>query len=279
MSGDFYPRTRKARAPTVSASQQKPEAGFEPWERGAPHDEGSFPPVAEFGLRGGDPEDVMDDGDPRALERHRALMSPGAKMRRAKFAKYVGIAMAASVALCAAAVVKVALFSGTDSMPLRAAASGGSLHESAAPVASASPGSALQALRPEVPPAGPASAAPVAVRPTAASASSAAIEPAPSASAAAAEPAPKAVAAPAAGAAKERESSRFALERGDLGAAVSAGERSVALDPTDGEAWLVLGAAYQARGDVGEAKRCYRACVERGTRGPKSECRAMAQGP
>jgi hypothetical protein len=262
----------------VSASQQKPEAGFEPWERGSLPDEGSFPPVAEFGLRGGDPEDLMDDGDPRDLERHRALMSPGAKMRRAKFAKYVGIAMAASVALCAAAVVKVALFSGADSMPPRVVALGGPAHESPAPMASAAPGpSALQAQRPEVPSAGPTSAAPAAVPPTAASASSVAIEPAPSASAA--EPAPKAVVAPAAGATKERESSRFALERGDLGAAVSAGERSVALDPTDGEAWLVLGAAYQARGDVGEAKRCYRACVERGTRGPKSECRAMAQGP
>jgi Flp pilus assembly protein TadD len=107
------------------------------------------------------------------------------------------------------------------------------------------------------------------------------VAPQPSSSAivvAPASAAPALAAAPAAGAAKEREASRFALERGDLGTAVAAGERSVALDPSDGEAWLVLGAAYQARGELAQAKRCYRLCVEQGTRGPKAECRAMAQG-
>jgi Flp pilus assembly protein TadD len=60
-----------------------------------------------------------------------------------------------------------------------------------------------------------------------------------------------------------------------LGAAIEAGERSVQLDPTDGEAWLILGAAYQTKGDAKEARRCYKSCVEQGKRGPRNECAAM----
>jgi cytochrome c-type biogenesis protein CcmH/NrfG len=57
--------------------------------------------------------------------------------------------------------------------------------------------------------------------------------------------------------------------------AIAAGERSVALDPTDGEAWLILGAAYQDRGNMADARRAYMACTKEGTRGPIGECRAM----
>jgi Flp pilus assembly protein TadD len=49
----------------------------------------------------------------------------------------------------------------------------------------------------------------------------------------------------------------------------------VALDPTDGEAWLILGAAYQEKGDMKNARRSYKACLEQGKRGPKYECAAM----
>ena len=48
-----------------------------------------------------------------------------------------------------------------------------------------------------------------------------------------------------------------------------------ALDPTDGEAWLILGAAYQEKGDMKNARRSYKACLEQGKRGPKYECAAM----
>jgi Flp pilus assembly protein TadD len=65
-----------------------------------------------------------------------------------------------------------------------------------------------------------------------------------------------------------------ALERGRVAVAIAAGERSVALDPGDGEAWLILGAAYQQKGSTADARRCYRACVE-AERGPKGECAAM----
>jgi len=57
--------------------------------------------------------------------------------------------------------------------------------------------------------------------------------------------------------------------------AVDAGEKSVALDPTDGEAWLMLGAAYQSMGKTAEARRSFSSCVAEGKKGPIGECRAM----
>jgi hypothetical protein len=83
------------------------------------------------------------------------------------------------------------------------------------------------------------------------------------------------VAADPAQAQKQKDTARIALERGKVADSIEAGEKSVELDPTDGEAWLILGAAYQQRGDAKNARRCYKACMERGTRGPRSECAAM----
>ncbi len=74
---------------------------------------------------------------------------------------------------------------------------------------------------------------------------------------------------------QEKQAAKAALEGGANGAAVAAGERSVALDPSDGEAWLVLGAAYQALGNGGQAKRAYNACINQGKKGPIDECRQM----
>jgi Flp pilus assembly protein TadD len=76
-------------------------------------------------------------------------------------------------------------------------------------------------------------------------------------------------------ASRARETARAALERGALKEAISAGERSVALDGTDGESWLILGAAYQQGGDLASARRSYRACIDQGRRGPRSECAQM----
>lgn len=78
-----------------------------------------------------------------------------------------------------------------------------------------------------------------------------------------------------ASASKEKEHARSALERSSLVESIGAGERSVGLDPSDAEAWLILGAAYQARGDTRNASRCFKACTERSTHGPKGECAAM----
>lgn len=76
-------------------------------------------------------------------------------------------------------------------------------------------------------------------------------------------------------ASKERNHAKNALESGRLKEAVTAGERSVSLDPTDADAWLYLGAAYQELGDQGNANRCYRACLAQGTHGNKGECSMM----
>lgn len=257
----------------MSAGSEKQGTGFaEPLVSAVEPDAGSFPPVSEFGLRGVDTDlSVIDDSDdPRALERHRALMSPAAKKRRARFAKYVAGAVGFSLVLCAAAVVKTVL-------PVTSAESVTTAFAAPAATASVDIGISApeRAAHPDAPPIASASAAPE--RP----ASAAAADPRPVASAVVAPPqnaTPLTTVAAAAGALKQRESSRFALERGDLGTAVAAGERSVALDPTDGEAWLILGASYQAGGELGQAKRCYRACVAQARRGPRAECQAMSQG-
>lgn len=72
-----------------------------------------------------------------------------------------------------------------------------------------------------------------------------------------------------------REVSRSALERGRIKESLDAGESSVALEPADAEAWLVLGAAYQQAGNAVDARRCFRACVDKGKRGPREECASM----
>jgi hypothetical protein len=79
----------------------------------------------------------------------------------------------------------------------------------------------------------------------------------------------------AAGAAAAKREAQHALELGRLKTSVEAGERSVALDPTDAEAWLILGAAYQERGRYKDARRCFTSCSTLATRGPRSECRAL----
>ena len=76
---------------------------------------------------------------------------------------------------------------------------------------------------------------------------------------------------------RRRTPRQAALERGKNAEAIEAGERSVALDPTDGEAWLILGAAYQAKGDMKNARRSYKACLEQGKRGPEGRVRARCR--
>jgi cytochrome c-type biogenesis protein CcmH/NrfG len=74
---------------------------------------------------------------------------------------------------------------------------------------------------------------------------------------------------------KSKQDSQQALDRGDVAKAISAGELSVSADAEDGESWLILGAAYQQKGDNQNARRCFAACLKEGKRGPKGECAAM----
>ena len=66
-----------------------------------------------------------------------------------------------------------------------------------------------------------------------------------------------------------------ALDSGKLAQAIENGEASVAADPTDGEAWLLLGAAYDQKGRAADARTAYQSCVQKGKRGPVGECAAL----
>ena len=77
------------------------------------------------------------------------------------------------------------------------------------------------------------------------------------------------------GATDAKRASQRALDRGHLKASIEAGERSVALDPADADAWLILGAAYEAKGAYAEARRCFKSCSTVAKRGARGECRAL----
>jgi hypothetical protein len=72
-----------------------------------------------------------------------------------------------------------------------------------------------------------------------------------------------------------KHASQVALEKGRTADAIEAGERSVALDPGDAEAWLILGAAYDQRGTYAKGRACFQSCVDLATRGPRGECAAL----
>ncbi len=80
---------------------------------------------------------------------------------------------------------------------------------------------------------------------------------------------------PAKSAKEEKETARVALERGKRKDAIEAAQRSVDLDPTDAEAWLLLGSAQQDSGHMKEAHESFVACTKQATVGPVAECRMM----
>ena len=86
--------------------------------------------------------------------------------------------------------------------------------------------------------------------------------------------APEAALAPVAARAA-REDARRALDRGAAAAAITAGTQSVELDPTDADAWLILGAAYQLAGKGAEARSAFYSCSKLAKRGDVGECRAL----
>ncbi len=66
-----------------------------------------------------------------------------------------------------------------------------------------------------------------------------------------------------------------ALEAHRVDAAIDAATAATNLDPADGEAWLMLGAAYQDRGKLALAVDAYRTCKAQGRSDPRGECGAM----
>jgi tetratricopeptide (TPR) repeat protein len=218
------------------------------------------------------PADELEDDDEA---KERALReTPEVRARVARARRIVsGLVAAAAVLLVGGVGAKLLEGKGNAAVP--------STHAAAAPVAvtEAKPAEPAQVEAPKpVEAAKPVEAPkPVAEAPKPAEA--------PAAEPVKAEPAkaePTAAAAPAASsdaptktALEEKKEAQRLLDRGKSKDAIAAGERSVALDPADGEAWLLLGAAYQEQGKMADARRCYQACIKEGKRGPKGECAAM----
>jgi tetratricopeptide (TPR) repeat protein len=198
--------------------------------------------------------------EPELPDPRLAAIAANAALRRAHFTKYVKGAVAFAAAVCVAALAKVAIGRNDAASDVRPQA------EMVQAAAAVTLPRVEQAPAPEPPPA-PTTHGVASSEPALAPAASQAVA---SDAAAGEQPAP----APGEAAA-EMAIARVELERGRVAASIEAGERSVALDPSDGEAWLILGAAYQQKGNTADARRCYRTCVDQATRGPKGECAAM----
>ncbi len=228
-----------------------------------------------------DEDEANEERDPRMVLK----LSPAAAKRRAQFQRYVKLAVGAASVLCLAALVKVAVARNHEE-PIVGRASA-SMQVAPPPVAiPAETSHTPPRVQPvdEIPP--PPPPAETETAPTTPVATAAAVAP----EAPVAEPATTAAAAPVAtdtaaasdpaattepdpkAAAQEKHASQLALERGKAADAIEAGERSVALDPSDAEAWLILGAAYQEKGDLANARRSFKSCLTEGKRGPKWEC-------
>jgi hypothetical protein len=74
---------------------------------------------------------------------------------------------------------------------------------------------------------------------------------------------------------KAKQESQRALDLGKVALSIEAGERSVRLDASDAEAWLILGAAYMQHGGGAQARRSFTSCVQLAKRGPRNECAAL----
>lgn len=211
---------------------------------------------------GHEPDEEQWDADRKKVAKH----APHVVARREKFARYVRWAVAAAAVVCVAALARTFVMPLASSTPAATNARGGGEVVQIDP----SPNAAPEAPKPTAPTVAltAQAAAPKPVEPKPVAPNAAPIEQADA-------PKPAELRPYAKSALEEKNDSRKALERGKLDDAIAAGERSVALDTEDGEAWLILGAAYQEKGKLAEARRCYSSCMKQGKRGPRHECAAM----
>ena len=208
---------------------------------------------------------ALDDDEDEDVHPAARTMSPHAIARRAQYRKYVKAAMAICGGVIVLGLLRAATHRAGGDEPLASA----EVHRPAASASPAVPEPPAQPV-PEAPPV--ASSAP------AESAAPPAQEQPPEL--AAPPPAPSAAAeeklAPSARSlVEEKRDARRALEHARWQESIAAGERATALDPNDGEAWLLLGAAYQSAGKLADARRAFTTCVRDGKKGPIGECRAM----
>jgi DNA-binding response OmpR family regulator len=68
-----------------------------------------------------------------------------------------------------------------------------------------------------------------------------------------------------------------ALDRGDMAHAIDFARQATSADPSNAEAWLTLGAAYEASGHPASARGAYKSCVSQGKGERVAECRALLQ--
>ena len=68
-----------------------------------------------------------------------------------------------------------------------------------------------------------------------------------------------------------------ALDHGDTAQAIDLGRKATSADPSNAEAWLTLGAAYEAAGRASLARGAYQSCVSHGKGERVAECRALLQ--
>ncbi len=220
--------------------------------------------------------EAMGEGDEHRLTLPSEVREadPGAiasvpPQRRSAFLRYVGIAVALCAVLCLAALARMAYANRSEQAPpVTSTVSPAPAVVGAASAAPAVVGGASAA----------AANAPLPVEPVASAAPPAA--PAASASAVAAaevpaEPASAPPEVPTKTALEEREAARRLLERNKLADAIEAALRSTSIDPTDADAWLLLGAAYQASGKSADARAAYGTCAKEAKKGSVRECQLM----
>lgn len=239
-------------------------------------DEMSIPPAGDLSVepmadRFFSEGDLAADAEPGDEEWSEAANKASRKRlpevveRRARFAKYVRWAVGGAAVVCLAALARTAVMPRAASAPVTNA-----LAAAPAVPASPAPKAALPAVVTE-----PAKVAEPSAAPAVAPADEAKVD-APKVDVPKVDDAARpAVVTGDKTALQEKIDARRALERGKTADAIAAGERSVALDPTDGEAWLLLGAAYQEKGKNADARRAFTSCTKEGKRGPVGECRAM----
>lgn len=256
------PTSLEAMVTTVAGKSERPPAAAADLPPAAGATESSIPPAGDLAVD----EKFFSDGE-LSLHRHTHAADlwedvkppsrkhePHVVQRRERFARYVKWAVAGASVLCFVAIGRSAVSSARSVTP------GAALAKVTVPGGAAAPTT-------EQPKVAAAKLEVGAIEPAAAKADDKPVEPV----AAKADDKPAGVV----DAKHEKSSCREALERGKVDDAISAGERSVTADAEDGEAWLILGAAYQEKGKMADARRCYTACLKQGKRGPKSECSAM----
>ncbi len=251
--GSSVPGPSIAPPADVAASTKRSFAATPESEPPRDPDEMSVPPAAEVAID----EKFFSEGEiarhvagdslvPEELalpEKVKRKAQPEVAARRARFGRYVKWAVAGAAVVCLAAVGRTSMTKAPRAV-----------------VTSSAPAHAAPAVKAAPPVTSPIVAEPPVARP----------EPPPAASA---EPA---AAEEISGDPKEEKAkARKLLETRKIAEAIEAGKRAVALDPTDGEAWLILGASYQEKGNLADAHRAYASCVKEGKTGPRHECVKM----